>query len=334
MKATATVPALVVVFLALMGCSDVLRPPPRLSRPTAWEKVLCVAFADQGKSLIVGTSFGTVKTYGRTSGEGRSCQLQGLNHQVDAMALSSDGEKLAAWDRSGTISVWNLPSCQRHGILQEHAGKGKCLGFSPDNQTLAGGGASGIMLWDVATSRLKSSWAVSGYWVSCLAFTPDGRTLAYGIREDSRNNPIKLWDMQASKERKTLARDSSATYSLAFSPDGETLVCGTQLGGPVELWDMGSAKQLSPLQGHSHNAVVVAFAPDGKTLASGSMDGTAIAWEWKTKKVRLRFKVSSYQTDSPLAFSPDSRTLAVFDPDDWLILWDVQTGQEQGRIKP
>src|SRR5262245_42979116 len=62
------------------------------------EEVLCLQFNGNGQSVTAGTTNGRITTWDIASSKEHSFTLPEFSDYTDAMALSPDGTKVAAWD--------------------------------------------------------------------------------------------------------------------------------------------------------------------------------------------------------------------------------------------
>lgn len=79
------------------------------------------------------------------SGEGR---------EIYGVALSSDGNMLAAGNQDGNISLWDVESGEKLGTLAGHAGLVLRLAFNPDGSQLVSAGFDRLAkVWDVKSGN-------------------------------------------------------------------------------------------------------------------------------------------------------------------------------------
>ncbi|MCX5257815.1 helix-turn-helix domain-containing protein [Streptomyces canus] len=111
-----------------------------------------------------------------------------LGEEIEAVAFSADGSRVAVGDASGRVALWDGSLSHRLGVLPSlflvTSATGSpqvvsALAFSPDGSTLAVAGEGGtLQLWDTADQHLLGSGlSTPGEAITSLAFTPDGATL-------------------------------------------------------------------------------------------------------------------------------------------------------------
>jgi WD40 repeat protein/transcriptional regulator with XRE-family HTH domain len=294
-----------------------------------------VAFSPDGSLLASGSADLTLKLWS-VAGGAHSATLRGHTARIRAVAWSPDGTTLASASLDQTVKVWDIAALRlRAGqapidmdaasgvclaTLAENTGPVNGVAFSPDGDTLAGGGElQTIALWSVA--RRECLALLYGYnsGVLALAYSPDGTTLASA----GFDRTIRLWSSADHTALARLAGHTGAIYSLAFSPDGTLLVSGG--GGndcTVRLWSVASATCLASLAEHRSPVVAVAWGSDPFTIASGSLDRTIKLWS-PTSPASLATLHGHDDAVRALAFSPDGALLASASYDRTVRLWAV-----------
>ena len=83
---------------------------------------------------------------------------------------------------------------ERATTTDRHTGRVNAITFSPDGTTMATvSHDKTAKLWDVATGRVRATFAGHTDGVLAVKFTPDGKTLLTG----SSDMTVKWWDASA-----------------------------------------------------------------------------------------------------------------------------------------
>lgn len=206
---------------------------------------------------------------------------------------------------------------------------GNALAITSDGKTLATGGESQILLWDVKTGRVTGKLNGARSNPETLSFSHDGKRLTASYM-NSVDNAV-CWDVPTHKLLWTtpirVPDGSFDATSSAIAPDGSKVVVGTQ-NGRIALLDGTTGKLLHmgtmpiDITRGSYPADAarsVAFSPDSKTIVSGAWSGAAL-WNASDASVRSVIKGSG-----PVVFSPDGSLLATgageFNTTNGVILW-------------
>jgi WD40 repeat protein len=237
-----------------------------------------------------------------------------------SVALSQQGDLLAAGTVTGEIRIWHIPSGLAVQTIQEHTDWVNAVAFGPDGKTLASGSSDQTArLWDVNSGTCLHIFQGHTSAVNAVAFSPDGRTLASG----SNDQLVHLWNINNGICLHILQGHSHWVNSVTFSPNGKVLASGSD-DQTVHLWDVNNGICLHILQGHSHWVRSVAFSPDGRTLVSVG-DQTIRLWDVSNGACLRIFQGHSHWVRS-VAFSPDGRIIASGSNDQTVRLWEASNG--------
>jgi hypothetical protein len=168
---------------------------------------------------------------------------------LNSIAFSANGERLAAGDSHGVVTILNSRTGAVLQSFESHAGSVSCVAFHPDGQHVASVGVDGqektVKVWNQTTRE--------------AIFTgPCDSAHAFGT-----------------------------AYAVAFNPrDGRQLAAGNV--GDVTVWDWKSGQPLHTFRGEERHRVSVAFSRDGRRLASGSWGGSMKLWDAQAESKPLR----------------------------------------------
>jgi len=172
--------------------------------------------------------------------------LQGHTSQVNSVAFSPDGKRLATGAADHTVKIWDFATGKDVLTLQGHTSQVTSVAFSPDGKRLATGAwDTAAKIWDLATGKELLTLQGHNGLIESIAFSPDGKRLAAGA-----NNTAKIWDLATGEGLLTLQGHTSQVNSVAFSPDGKRLATGS-LDATAKVWDLATGKELLTLKGHN-----------------------------------------------------------------------------------
>jgi WD40 repeat protein len=177
----------------------------------------------------------------------------GSREEVQAIAVTTDSNKVLAGGFDRRISAWNI---QQKSISSAF--------FS--------------------TNSFHSHDGV----IYALAVSPDGKRIASG----SSDNKIKIWGRITGKWERTLNGHESAILALVFSPDGQTLISASE-DKTIRLWNVKNPQALDILQGHSERITCLNLTANGEYLLSGSLDGKVNIWNLQERVILKTIKTDS-----------------------------------------
>ena len=221
--------------------------------------------------------------------------MRGHSGQVQAVAWSPDGERLASADRQGFVKVWGLAGGKDKPLFETgpiDGGVG-ALAWSLDGKHLAAVCRGKVRLWDGRSYREEPGLETDG---DSLAASPT----ATGGDIMARQVVLDTW-----------------IASLTWSPDGSHLALG-DVQGKLQIWDVASGKKSAGAQqGGVHSA---AWSPHGNRLASVGGYGVITVWDppdYKGKDLTNALNVKDIITGGAtsgfaLAWADDDRLSVLF----------------------
>ncbi|MFD9791518.1 helix-turn-helix domain-containing protein [Streptomyces sp. NPDC059070] len=265
-------------------------------RSDAPDGVVGTALSPDGRTrATIAARTGAVTLWDIASGRVRATLPRSENRSA-VLSFSPDGRTVATADGTA-LRLWDSTTGQLRTTLtpphpadtasrpsglatrDELCGGVRTMAFSPDGRTLASSDGRRVLVWDVATGRVRTAYTgpcdtlgAQRLGFTHLVFSPDGRTLAapYG-------NQVRLWDVTAGRDLATLTGHSGTVQDIAFAPDGRTLATAGS-DRTVRLWDTAGHHALATLTGHTGAVTKVLYSRDGGSLFTVGDDGTLRQW--------------------------------------------------------
>ncbi len=266
--------------------------------------------------------------------------------QVNYIAVSPDGKRVAASGADFAIRIWEFPSGKLLHECKGHSDKLSDIVFSPDSKTLYSGGGKDrtIRQWDVDTGKEVRIVQTMPGWVGGLAIHPKGKWLAasgYVDGKPNKNAPSDIYhqgrvvmlNLETGETKTFMQNHPSGIFSVTFNHDGSLLACGTTQTARIKIWETDTGKEQADLVAMLDNGMVswvhrVAFSHDGKYLAHGSADRMIHVWDVKEKKQLIKPFIGHLNDVHTVLFSRDDRQLLSVGLDGSVKLWDIASHKE------
>jgi WD40 repeat protein len=154
---------------------------------------------------------------------------------ISDVAFTPDGTLLATASGNGEVLIWDVAKHMVNKVLTRPPFLGRSLAISPDGKLLATfwwpdptEGKADILLWDIATGEILSTYEVHEPGNTSVQFSPNGQILA-----SAGGETVQLWDVQTGKVLALLDAPSEFFQNITYSPDGTLFATN---GWVVRLW--------------------------------------------------------------------------------------------------
>lgn len=177
----------------------------------------------------------------------------GGERPISQVRFAPNNKILATGSWTGTVKLWNVPSCTPIRSLRGHSDKIGGVAWHPQAtlsqgeglvNLVSGGGEGNVHLWSLNR---------------CVTFLFLTSTdISYFLPHS--DNPLAI--MKGHKGR---------VCRVAFHPSGK-YVASASFDTTWRLWDVNTAQELLLQEGHSKEVYSVEFQNDGALVASGSVN--------------------------------------------------------------
>ncbi|KAF9482541.1 U4/U6 snRNP-specific spliceosomal protein [Pholiota conissans] len=209
----------------------------------------------------------------------------GDERPVSQVRFAPNNKILATGSWTGTVKLWNVPSCTPIRSLRGHSDKIGGVAWHPQAtlshgedlvNLVSGGGEGNVHLWSLNSDNPLSIMKGHKGRVCRVAFHPSGNYVASA----SFDTTWRLWDVNTAKELLLQEGHSREVYSVEFQNDG-ALVASGGLDAVGRVWDLRTGKTAMVLDGHTKEIFATAFSPNGYQIATGAGDDTIRIWDMR-----------------------------------------------------
>ncbi|KAF8751702.1 WD40 repeat-like protein [Rhizoctonia solani] len=329
----------------------------RLALIATWKvstrSVKSMSLSRDGRRLVAPTA-DSIEVYDTTTGESVVSLAEERTKDVDYVAISPDGSKVAFSREGGTPYVWDIANGDAvTQLLPDGVSAGWSLAFSPDGSRVACGLDNGEVYICALGPDVSAHGPLTGHitYVNSVVFSSDGLHLASdrttGLCEfqSAQYTPVPLtralprahliklsewWDLQTGQTvLGPLTGHSNTILCVAFSHNGAFIASGSY-NTTIRVYDTRTGHTvLGPLQGHTGSIRSVIFSPDSTRLFSCSYDGTVRIWNVQDIDTSNPLPATSSLSSHILCirYSRSGTRLVSGSEDGSIHVWDVATGQ-------
>ncbi|MFL5346258.1 MAG: WD40 repeat domain-containing protein [Hyalangium sp.] len=247
-----------------------------------------------------------------------------------AVAMSSDGQRVA-WSTGDTrIHLYDVASRQLRPALLAHSETVAELAFSPDGTRLASAALSDeprIRIWDVERweaaldlPALGAYFEQGEHGTPCpsFAFIGPGARLAW-----LDGDALRTQDLATGASTSLPVGTVQSYASLSASPDGAYVVA--REGHALRTWSLDTGQPDPARDSHWQPVRTVAVSPEGMLAATSDDQSSVRIWHLAWGQCLGQLELSAAR--GCLRFSPDGRWLAVGTSQGQVHLWSCGEGR-------
>lgn len=169
--------------------------------------------------------------------------------QITSLALSPEGDMIAAGYSDGVIRLWNVHSGALEITLDGHRSAVNCLTYSTDGSNLASGSKdTDLIVWDLVAQvglyRLKGHKDA----ITCVRFLHTKTNKTTGVPpyllSSSKDGLLKVWECETQHCIQTCVGHRSEIWSFDLNADQTRVVTGSS-DNLLRIWSIDSEPQES-----------------------------------------------------------------------------------------
>jgi hypothetical protein len=210
-------------------------------------------------------------------------KLLEADDEVQCLALSADGKKLAAGGCDRIVYVWDLSAgydkAKLEQSIENHADWVFAVAFSPDGkQLLTCSRDKTAKVWDLTTKESVLTFPDHQNSVTGVGVKADGK-VGFSAGADGQ---LRAWNTsgdQAGKAAKGAAGNHAKPILKLVQHPKLPLMATCSEDMTVKLWNTDTGAALKTLSGHTDQVFAVAISPDGNLVASGTWNGEVKVWK-------------------------------------------------------
>lgn len=220
------------------------------------------AFSRDGR-LLANTEHNTTILIHDVTSDKEVARFETKESTLD-VAFSPDGSRLASTHYSGEISLWNLNSGQKDGVLKGHTTRVYSVTWAPDGRSLSTVSFDRTLkIWDVGTGMATLTVPLAGLgWQ--VAFHPGGRYVAASAIGDPA---LRIWDVKTGKNVLTFKGHVADIAGIVWRHDGKRLASSAG-DGTVRIFDTTRDPEFLTINVPNSSVSQLAFSPDSLRLAT------------------------------------------------------------------
>jgi WD40 repeat protein len=197
-------------------------------------------------------------------------ELVQSDDEILCLALSPDGQRLAAGGCDRIVRIWKTADWSLEQTIENHADWVFGLAFTPDGKYLLSCSRDKTAkVWDLDAKESVLTFPGHQNPVYAIASSRDGKLGISG----GQDNRIRFWSNSGEgKEVRSSSGHAKAIWKVLVHPlQPWVLSCSSD--GTVRIWNADNGQAVRTLSGHTDFVYALALSPDGELAASGAWNG-------------------------------------------------------------
>lgn len=215
----------------------------------------------------------------------------GDNTQV---AFAAGGKFLAAADDGVGLTLWNVDTGKRLGVLSPNELYVRSIAIAPDGSQLITGDRDGkVTLWSTTRSEQNRTLGKFAGAANSIAYSTDGGVVVVG----SGDGHITAYNARTGRLLKQKTLSGASIDSISVTADGSTVLAtfsqvvrpgshDPSMPSSMILWSLRDGTEIRHTRGVSRGVTALSPSDVDNTLLSGDEAGSVRKWDMKTGELR------------------------------------------------
>jgi WD40 repeat protein len=243
------------------------------------------------------------------------------DQSVDCLAISTDGQFLAAGGQSGQVKIWRLSDLKPVTILENAPAWVDRIAWSPTQNQLAFSLGKYVQVWD-AEAGIVTTLNFENSSVLDITWHPDGNQLTVAGYQS-----IKVWSALDWDDDPTSVEIGSASTLIRWSPDGK-YIASSNIDKTIAVIEWGNSGLPWIMRGFPGKIRQLTWTDtpikQGAPLLASSSADSIVVWErhpddsigWEGRVLGQHdARIEAMQ------FQPQTALLTSAGADGWVVLW-------------